>query len=85
MATQGINLSEEEINLIKQIQYDTQMLVKEFGQISILEINTSKRKEIATNSLSQLRTLELNLSKSLEEKYGKGTVDLDSGKFLPIN
>ena len=42
------------------------------NQLSELEVN-----------FTQMRENEQKLLQSLEEKYGKGTIDLSSGKFTP--
>ena len=35
--------------------------------------------------LAELEKQEVNLAKTLSDKYGKGSIDLESGTFTPIN
>lgn len=76
-----IKLTEEEIQSLKQIQNNNKVIVEEFGKISILELDLDTRRERAENFLKELRAGETELAKSLEEKYGKGTVNIDTGEF----
>jgi len=46
-------------------------------------MNLEIRKEQLKNNLQQLQQQELVLAKELEEKYGDGTISLESGEFLP--
>jgi hypothetical protein len=39
------------------------------------------QKDKLIESLTQLREEEVNLGKSLTEKYGNGSIDLESGLF----
>ena len=43
------------------------------------------QKEELKVSLVDLRKEELVVAKELEEKYGKGTISLDTGEFSPNN
>ena len=42
-----IKLTEDELKLINKIKNTRELLLKEFGKISILEIQTENRKEAA--------------------------------------
>ena len=51
------------------------------NEIKILELNLIAREERAEKFLEDLQTLEVEIAKTLEDKYGKGTVNLESGEF----
>ena len=74
-------LSEEEVKQLNDIQAKHKAVVEEFGKIKILELNLIAREERAEKFLEDLQTLEVELAKTLEDKYGKGTVNLESGDF----
>lgn len=78
-------LSQEELNLLHESRQNNKAVVNELGQISILEENLKNRKDNALKYLEQLRLKETELAKALEDKYGKGTVDIDTGIFIPTN
>lgn len=77
-------LTKEEIAALNDIQTKNEAVVKEFGLISIAELNLEDRRERAENFIKSLREAEINIAKGLEEKYGKGTVNLATGEFNAI-
>ena len=79
-----IKLSKDEIKLLNSIKNTREMLLKEFGKISILEIQTLTRKEAAKLKFENLENTQMEFAKQLEEKYGKGTIDIESGIFIPL-
>ena len=79
-----IKLSEDEIKLLNGIKNTREMLLKEFGKISILEIQTLTRKEAAKLKFENLENTQMEFAKQLEEKYGKGMIDIESGIFIPL-
>ena len=77
-------LTEQEIQVINTVQQENELIIKEMGLIGIAEINLEQRRERAEDFLKSLREKETTLAKSLEEKYGKGTVNLSTGEFNSI-
>ena len=77
-------LTEQEIQVINTVQKENELIIKEMGLIGIAEINLEQRRERAEDFLESLREKETTLAKSLEEKYGKGTVNLSTGEFNSI-
>ena len=79
--SEQIKLSQEELNFIKQLQADQQNLITQFGsveyQMQLLEL----QKDQLMESLNKLREQELTTGNELTQKYGNGTVDLESGTF----
>ena len=82
--------SQEDIEIVKKLQSDYSVTTAQVGQIEI-ELHLLKKRlsemEDLRKSLfekySDLQTQESELVKSLNEKYGDGVLDLDSGKFIP--
>jgi len=77
-------LDSTDLNLLKSLKNANADLLKELGQIKLLELNVEKRILNAKNYIEKLSEKETEISKELEDKYGKGTVDLDSGTFIPV-
>ena len=80
---ENIKLTEEEIKQIQELQQSQAALVQELGQISLSEINLGIRKDQAEDFLNELRVKEEEIGKSLNEKYGNGSIDLSTGEFIP--
>lgn len=78
-------LTKKEITTLTEIKTKNEAVVKEFGLIKIAEIALDERQERAEAFLNQLRASEVEVAKTLEKKYGKGTVNLETGEFNAIS
>ena len=76
-------LIEEEINKIKELKQQFKDLTDLAGETEVQIMNLQIRKEQLKFNLQNLQQQELVLAKELEEKYGEGTISLESGEFLP--
>ena len=77
-------LTKEEINNIKQVKEDFQILVSQVGEVEIGIMNLNKKKKELEKELESIQQKEINVAKELESKYGKGNISLDTGEFTPI-
>lgn len=84
--------TQEELAQIKQIQSNYQTVGLDLVQIKLAILNTKAQLETLEVEEKTLveRILDLNneekrLAKELEQKYGKGEIDLESGIFTPIS
>lgn len=78
-----VNFSKEELQKLRDLQTKTSQIVTAFGQLKIQEINFKNQTELLDNQLNILRKEEKDLATSLSEKYGKGTLNADTGEFSP--
>jgi len=76
-------LTEEEISKLKELKQQFKDLTDLAGETEIQIMNLQIRKEQLKFNLQNLQQQELVLAKELEEKYGEGTISLESGEFLP--
>jgi hypothetical protein len=79
--SEQIQLSQEELENIKQLQTTQQNLINNFGQVEYQLQVLETQKDKLIESLAQLREEEVNLGKTLTEKYGNGSIDIESGLF----
>ena len=77
-------LTEEELKQLAQFRTNSEILLREFGQISLLELQLEKRREVAENNVAKNEENQVAFSKTLQEKYGVGNINLDTGEFTPI-
>ena len=68
---------EKELNQLKELRSKMNQITIQFGQLSINKIKLEE-------SQDKLEQQEINLDKSLSNKYGKGTINLETGTFTPI-
>jgi hypothetical protein len=76
-------LSKEELAQIEEIQKRTQAVKTELGQLGLAEIDLKNRKSNVEDYLIETQEIESTLVKSLEDKYGQGSIDLQNGEFIP--
>lgn len=78
-----MNLTENEIHILKSLKSNTEKITKEFGLIKLAQINVNKREQDAISMLDTLRSEEKQVVEVLEKKYGRGSIDIDRGTFTP--
>ena len=76
-------LTEEEINQLRELKQQFKDLTDVIGSTEVQIMNLQIRKEQLKFNLQQIQQQELVLAKELEDKYGEGTISLESGEFLP--
>jgi len=76
------NLTENEISQIRYLVDFKEKINRELGEVETQIITLKKRKESITELIHKSITLESELISELENKYGKGRVDLDSMSFF---
>ena len=76
-------LTQEELDTIKALNEKSRAVTVELGEIELLKIQLIKRRKYAEQYLEDLRSQQDSNGKILTEKYGDGTIDLESGEFKP--
>jgi hypothetical protein len=84
-----IKFTQEEVNSINQLKTDVELVFTQLGQLSIeRKRRNDELDEIESELLERHKELvntELELFKNLNEKYGDGNYDPNTGIFTPIN
>jgi predicted nucleic acid-binding Zn-ribbon protein len=76
-------LTQEEIEKIKNLKQQFEDLTGVAGNVEIQIMNLQLQKDQIKSNLQQLQEQEKVIAQELEEKYGDGTISLESGEFLP--
>jgi hypothetical protein len=76
-------LSQEEITELKELQATFKNLTEVSGVVEMQNYNIQLKKEQLKSNLQNLQQKESDLAKKLEEKYGQGSISLETGEFLP--
>ncbi len=76
-------LEKEEISKIQELKSRLEKITEISGVIEVQNYNIQIKKEQLKLSLQGLQQEEANFAKELEEKYGPGTISLETGEFLP--
>jgi len=76
-------LIEDEISDIKALKEQFKKLTEIIGETEVQIMNLKLRKEQLKINFQKIQQEEATLAKKLEDKYGEGTISLESGEFLP--
>jgi hypothetical protein len=76
-------LTVEEIQQLTEVQTQSQQIALELGNLEITRLQLEKRKEEVIAFFNEFKAKEQELGKSLSDKYGNGTIDLEKGEFIP--
>jgi len=75
----------EELQSLRNLQTKRDKLTIDFGYIEFQIQELELQKESLIDLLNQLRQEELQIGQEVSIKYGKGSVDLNSGEFTVID
>ena len=78
-----VSFSPEELDKLKQLRSNLSNMTASFGQLAISKIKIEEQENILKKQLAELEQQENNLAKELTDKYGKGSIDLETGTFTP--
>jgi len=74
-------LSQEELESLKEIQNDSSNLIFNLGQVDVQRsLLEGQRNEVLTK-LADLQEKQNTLAKELQDKYGIGNINLETGEF----
>jgi hypothetical protein len=80
-----ILLTQEEIDSLKSIQEQNSQLIANFGQLEIAIQSLELQKEQLIEVLTALKTKENDMGKTLQDKYGNGNINIETGEFTKVN
>ena len=87
---ESTKFTDEELKSLQELQNTYASISTQFGQVKVSRINLEKQIENLDDAENQLeqsweenRQKESDLVKSLNEKYGAGTLNPTTGEFIP--
>jgi len=84
LTTETKKLTQEEMDTLKDIQQRTQNITIELGQIELLKLQISERREQVETLISKLKEDETSFSNNLSENYGDCSIDPNTGEISPL-
>ena len=77
-------LTPEELETLQTLQTKTNQITLQFGQLYLSKNRLNEQEVQLKEILKNLEQEESTLAKSLSDKYGNGTLDLDTGKITLV-
>jgi len=75
-------LTQEELQEVKNLQVENNNLISQFGELEVVIQNLSLRKEELITKLKELKDREVKIGQTLQDKYGDGNIDIETGEFI---
>lgn len=80
-----IFLTEEEMQRIQDSQVEESNLISILGQVEYqLQMFTTRKSNVLTQ-LQDLQSKNLKAGQELQEKYGEGSINMETGEFIKSN
>jgi len=77
------SFSPEELKQLKNLRTELSNMTAQFGQLYVNKIKLEEQETLLKKSLVELEQKENILAKELTTKYGKGSINLETGTFTP--
>ena len=78
-----VKFTEEEMNKVKTFQQNYVNIQNQFGQLKLAQIRLDEQEIDLENSLKQIQEEEQKFLDGITEKYGQGTLNPETGVFIP--
>jgi hypothetical protein len=75
-------LTQEEIQQLSSLQEQQNDFVIQLGQVEYQKLLLKKQENSIKQQIEIFEKNQIELAQQLEQKYGKGTVNLESGEFI---
>lgn len=75
-------LPKEELDSLVKIQNDQTLIANQLGSLEYQIQSLNLDKEALIKQLRDLQSRSQELGKTLQEKYGEGTINIESGEFI---
>ena len=81
---QAQKFTEEELTSLKTIQSKSQEATLKCGQLYLSKLRLEEQEKFLQNQIKELEQEESTIAKQLSDKYGKGSIDIETGEFTPV-
>ena len=78
-----VSFSQEELKEIRDLRTELNQITFQLGQININKIRIENTETLIKKDLINLEEKESKIAKKLSDKYGKGSIDIETGTFIP--
>jgi len=75
--------TQEEMEKLKGIRKSFSDVSYKLGQLEMQKLSLEDEKELVVKEMNNIIKSEKDIARELLDKYGKGTIDIDSGEFIP--
>ena len=77
--------TKEEINSLKSFQSRIEEIITQLGRIHLSKIRLNEQENILKNEIKNIEKEEQELAQTLTNKHGKGSLNIETGTFTPVD
>ena len=75
--------TQEEIDSLKGFQTRLDNIITQFGKINLSRIKLDEQENLLKDEVKKIENEEIELAQKLSDKYGRGSLDIETGTFTP--
>ena len=75
--------TEEEIKSLRSFQSRMEQVVIQLGRVHFSKIKLNEQENMLKDEIKKIEREEQELAQTLTNKYGKGSLDIETGTFIP--
>ena len=75
--------TQEEINSLKSFQTRIEQVLAQLGRVHYSKIKLNEQENVLKSEIQKIEKEEQELAQTLSDKYGKGSLDIETGTFTP--
>jgi len=75
--------TKEELNSLRSFQSRMEQVVTQLGRVHLSKIKLNEQEDILKGEIKKIEKEEQELAQTLSNKYGKGSLDIETGTFTP--
>ena len=77
--------TEEEINTLRSFQSRMDQVINQLGRVNLSKIKLNEQENLLKDEIKNIEKAEQELAQTLTNKYGKGSLDMETGTFTPVD
>lgn len=79
-----IKLTQEELKQLTEVKEKRNQIIHNLGQVDIQRAMLEGQRSLILENLTNLQEEESKVGKELQEKYGDGNIDMETGEFTKV-
>ena len=79
-----VKFTKEELESLQNFQTKSEQTILQLGRIHLSQIRLKEQEDIIKSQIKELEKSEQELAQKLSDKYGRGSLDIETGTFTPV-
>ncbi len=79
-----VKFTKEELESLQNFQTKSEQTILQLGRIHLSQIRLKEQENLIKSQIKELEKSEQELAQKLSDKYGRGSLDIETGTFTPV-